>query len=74
MALTVVTSSGHIHLPRAIREHLGIQPGDKLQLRVLRDGRVFLDTHLGERGNIEGVKTEPRGVGRLDTGVDWIGE
>lgn len=74
MAMTTVTSSGHIHLPRAIREHLGIKPGDKVQLRVLRDGRVFLESALGPRRNYEDVPETPKGVSRLDTGVDWIGD
>lgn len=74
MPFATVTSSGHVHIPRAIREHLGIKPGDKVQLRVLRDGRVLITTDLAERGNWEGVKSPPKQVSTLDTGVNWSGE
>jgi AbrB family looped-hinge helix DNA binding protein len=72
--IAMVSSSGHIHIPRAIREHLGIQPGDKVQLRVLRDGRVVIETDLTPRGNWEDVKSPAKQVSSLDTGVNWSGD
>lgn len=39
---STVDSRGRITLPRAIRQHLGVGPGDRVDFELLPDGRVLL--------------------------------
>ena len=74
MPITMVTSSGHIHIPPAIRKHLDIKPGDKVQLRVMRDGRVLIETDLSEHARLEPVRDPAKQISTLVTGVNWSGD
>ena len=41
MAITLtVTAKGQITLRREVLEHLGVRPGDKIDVDLLRDGRL----------------------------------
>jgi len=40
MSLATMTSKGQITLPKEIREALGLEPGTKVDFRLLDDGRV----------------------------------
>jgi AbrB family looped-hinge helix DNA binding protein len=42
MSTLTVTAEGHVALPQEILQHLGVQPGEKLALRKLPDGRIEL--------------------------------
>ena len=46
MAVVTMDSQGKVVIPKAIRDHLEIQPGDDVSLRVLRDGRLVLEKHF----------------------------
>jgi antitoxin PrlF len=37
-----LTSKGQTTIPKAVREHLGVKPGDKVKCVLLPDGQVFL--------------------------------
>ncbi len=39
MAIARITSKGQITIPKEVRDHLGVEPGDALDFRV-EDGRV----------------------------------
>lgn len=41
MDLTL-TSKGQTTIPKEVREHLGVKPGDKVKCVLLPDGRVYL--------------------------------
>ena len=41
MDLTL-TSKGQATIPKEVREHLGVKPGDKVKCVTLPDGRVYL--------------------------------
>ena len=42
MASSTVTSKGRITLPKEIREHLHVAPGDRIDFVVEDDGRVVV--------------------------------
>ena len=44
MAELTVTSGGQVTFKKAVLQHLGIKPGDKIQLDLLPDGRGLLRT------------------------------
>lgn len=37
-----LTDKGQTTIPKALREHLGVKPGDKITAVILRDGSVYL--------------------------------
>ena len=39
---TAITSKGQATIPKAIREHLGLRPGDRIKFFVHPDGTVVL--------------------------------
>lgn len=42
MASATVTSKWQMVIPRPVREHLGVQPGDQLDFVIEPDGRVVV--------------------------------
>lgn len=48
MAIVTMDSQGKIPIPKSIRDHLEIGPGDEVSIRVLRDGRLVLEKHFAE--------------------------
>jgi bifunctional DNA-binding transcriptional regulator/antitoxin component of YhaV-PrlF toxin-antitoxin module len=58
MALELtVTAKGQVTLRRAVLEHLGVKPGDKVQAALLPDGRVELvaAAACGDIGRLRGM-------------------
>ena len=43
MAIVIMDSAGKVPLPTDIRERLQLKPGDEVELRFTRDGRLILD-------------------------------
>ncbi len=42
MATSTLTSKGQTTIPKAVRRHLGLKPGDKIRFLVEDDGRVVV--------------------------------
>jgi antitoxin PrlF len=42
MAVATITSKGQMTLPKAIRERLGLKPGDQVELTPTEDGLVTM--------------------------------
>ncbi|MBD2578232.1 AbrB/MazE/SpoVT family DNA-binding domain-containing protein [Oscillatoria sp. FACHB-1406] len=42
MTLTTLTASGQITLPSEIIERLNLKPGDKIELAIAPNGRVYI--------------------------------
>jgi AbrB family looped-hinge helix DNA binding protein len=40
MTILTVTTKGQVTLPKDILKHLGVQPGDKITVEKLPDGRI----------------------------------
>jgi AbrB family looped-hinge helix DNA binding protein len=39
---SAITSKGQATIPKAIRDHLGLRPGDRVKFFIHNDGRVLL--------------------------------
>lgn len=53
MSTLTVTARGQVTFRKEVLRHLGIKPGDKLELDLLPDGRGMLRA-AGPSGSIEG--------------------
>ncbi|HTZ70507.1 MAG TPA: AbrB/MazE/SpoVT family DNA-binding domain-containing protein [Acetobacteraceae bacterium] len=42
---TTVTTKGQVTIPKAVREHLGIEPGSQVDFELLLDRRIALVKH-----------------------------
>ncbi len=42
MPFSTLTSKGQTTIPKAVRRHLGLKPGDKIRFMVEDDGRVVV--------------------------------
>jgi AbrB family looped-hinge helix DNA binding protein len=63
MASSRITSKGQITVPKAIRETLGVEPGDRIAFRVQEDGRVVVEPETVDLRSLRGVlKPRRRGV------------
>ncbi|MDP8207931.1 MAG: AbrB/MazE/SpoVT family DNA-binding domain-containing protein [Candidatus Electryonea clarkiae] len=57
-----ITSKGQVTLPKVIRDHLNIQPGDKVVFRIQPDGFVIVEPIIPIQLLRGFVKTEVKGV------------
>jgi AbrB family looped-hinge helix DNA binding protein len=63
MASSRITSKGQITVPKAIRETLGVGPGDRIAFRVQEDGRVLVEPETVDLRTLCGVlRPRRRGV------------
>jgi antitoxin PrlF len=46
---TTVTTKGQVTIPKAVRERLGIEPGNAVNFELASDGRVVLSKVEGPR-------------------------
>ncbi len=71
--LVTVTDKGQITLPKAVRDHLGIKPGAKLDFELLADGalRVRLMARGSESlfGLLHQPGIAPHTVEEMDEGI-----
>lgn len=59
MAEATVTSKGQITIPKRVREHLGVRPGDKLDFVVEEDGQVVVRPISRDIRDLAGVLHRP---------------
>ena len=72
MSVTTLTSKGQTTIPKDIRDHLGIEAGDKLRFLVETDGRVvILPATLSVRDLKGSLPKPPRPVsfGDMDAAI-----
>jgi AbrB family looped-hinge helix DNA binding protein len=63
MTSSRITSKGQITVPKAIRETLGVEPGDRIAFRVQEDGRVVVEPETVDLRSLRGaLKPRRRGV------------
>ena len=82
MAITLtVTAKGQITLRREALEHLGVRPGGKLDVDLLRGGRMQVRARPGKPvttlfGMLAKPGTPPRSIEELNEAVaaGWAGE
>ena len=82
MAITLtVTAKGQITLRREVLEHLGVRPGDRVDVDPLRDGRVQVQAKPGKLvmtifGMLAKPATRRRSIEELNeaAAAGWAGE
>ena len=63
MSSAAITTRNQLTLPRAIREKLGVGPGDRVDFLVDADGRVFLAPVNVDLRSLRGsVRTARKGI------------
>jgi AbrB family looped-hinge helix DNA binding protein len=63
MSTLTVTAKGQVTLKKDVLEHLGVQPGDKISVEKLPDGRI--EVSAAPAGNISdffGFFDNPEGI------------
>ncbi len=55
MPTTTLTSKGQITVPREIRNHLGVDVGDRLSFEVTESGQVFVQAETTDIRSLRGV-------------------
>lgn len=62
-ATTAITTKGQITLPKAIRDKLGVKPGDRVTFREQADGRIVVEAATIDLLSLCGViKPKVQGV------------
>ncbi len=63
MSAGTVTSKGQITVPKAIRDVLGVRPGDRLAFRAREDGTVVVEAETVDVRALRGIlKPKRKGV------------
>ena len=70
---SAITSKGQATIPKAIREHLGLKPGDRVKFFVHPNGSVVLLPKLPAAA-LRGVLKSPRRGATVETMNDAIAE
>ena len=72
MSTSTLTSKGQTTIPKDVRRHLGLKPGDKIRFLVEDDGRVVVlpaTLHLRDlRGSLP-KPPEPVNVERMNAAI-----
>jgi AbrB family looped-hinge helix DNA binding protein len=59
MPTSTLTSKGQTTIPREIRDHLHLRPGDRLEFVLEEDGRVVLLPATVDAGELAGMLKAP---------------
>ena len=63
MPTATLTSKGQITVPKAVRDALGVRPGDRLAFRIRGDGTVTVEADTVDLLSLRGiVKPKVQGV------------
>lgn len=60
MSVSTLTSKGQTTIPADIREHLKLQPGDKIDFIIEEEGKVVIEPATLDVKDIEGVLFNPK--------------
>lgn len=60
MPASSVTSKGQTTIPKKIREHLKLQPGDMVDFVIEEGGKVILEPATVDISELEGILHRPR--------------
>lgn len=55
MPSSILTSRGRVTIPKAIRERLGLRPGDRLQFRVTAQGKMLIEPSSVDLPDLRGI-------------------
>ena len=59
MPTSTLTSKGQTVIPKAVRDHLGLQPGDKLDFVVQDNGDVLIRPAVHDVKRLKGMLFRP---------------
>ncbi|MEW5745624.1 MAG: type II toxin-antitoxin system PrlF family antitoxin [Nitrospirota bacterium] len=59
MPVSLITSKGQTTIPKRIREHLHLNPGDKINFVIQNDGKVVLQPATVDIKELEGILHRP---------------
>lgn len=60
MSNSTLTSKGQTTVPKEIRDHLGLQPGDRIEFVIDGEGRVVLLPASFDAGDLPGILPKPK--------------
>ena len=60
MSTATLTSKGQTTVPKEIREHLRLRPGDRIQFVIEEDGRVVLVPASFDAADLAGILPRPK--------------
>lgn len=55
MPTATVTSKGQITVPKEIRDHLGVEPGDRLSFQIGSSGEVIVEPETVDVRSLRGM-------------------
>ncbi len=59
MPTATLTSKGQMVIPKSVREHLGLQPGDMLDFLIQEDGDVLVRPAVEDVKELKGILHRP---------------
>ncbi|MFA5354358.1 MAG: type II toxin-antitoxin system PrlF family antitoxin [Thermodesulfovibrionales bacterium] len=59
MPASVITSKGQTTIPKKIRDHLNLHPGDRVDFVIGENGRVIIEPATLDAGELEGILSRP---------------
>ena len=59
MPVAKLTSRGQLVIPRSVRQHLGLQPGDSVDFVIGDDGEVVVRPAVGDVRQLKGILPKP---------------
>jgi AbrB family looped-hinge helix DNA binding protein len=69
---SAITSKGQATIPKAIREHLGVKPGDRVKFFILPDRRVIMLPVIpvtALRGILKSKRRRPVTIEEMNEGI-----
>ena len=73
MPTATVTTKGQVTIPKDVREHLGVETGDRLSFVVQEDGTVIvkpITRHVRELGGLlQSSGQRPVSINEMDEGI-----
>jgi antitoxin PrlF len=73
MLTAILTSEGQATIPKEVREHLGLKPGDQLRFGIQADGRVLLEPEKFPIQRLRGILPKPERPVTLEEMDEAIG-
>lgn len=66
MPTATLTTKGQTTIPKEVREHLGLRPGDRMRFSIDPDGRVVLEAATLSVRDLRGILPRPKRPVSLD--------
>ncbi|MDQ3562611.1 MAG: type II toxin-antitoxin system PrlF family antitoxin [Pseudomonadota bacterium] len=66
MTASTLTSKGQTTVPKEVRDHLALRPGDRIEFIIESDGRVVVVPASFDAADLAGALPRPKRVVSLD--------